>query len=172
MADRYNYLAAVKEDVRQAIAENYTPEDYRGNRDGLEEELNDQLWIDDSVTGNASGSYYCNAWKAEEALAHNLDLIAEVAAEFGIEPTVSDGYEHGAEWWDVTIRCYYLGQAIAEVLDEFEENGVFDEEEDDEPEQEEAGTLDRIAAAMKEGFTDLADKAEQVTQKKPESVTA
>lgn len=118
--ERYNYIEAVKEDVREYIESEIDLTEWE-NREDLEEHLNETLWVEDSVTGNASGSYYCNTWKAEEALAHNLDLIAEVAEEFGCEPKISDGYEYGAEWWDVSIRCYYLGQAIAEVLDELEE---------------------------------------------------
>jgi len=117
----YNYLEAVTEDVRQAIADNYDLTEWRGNRDGLEETLNDALWIDDSVTGNASGSYTFSTYQAEENLCHNMELIEEAAEAFGIEPTIQVGYEHGAEWWDVTIRCYYLGQAITTVLDELEE---------------------------------------------------
>ena len=88
------------------------------DREELEEKLNDTLWTEDSVTGNASGSYYCNSWKAEEALAHNWDLLAEAMKEFCCEV---DLLEKGAEWADVTIRCYLLGQAIGEVLDEMEE---------------------------------------------------
>lgn len=126
--EQYNYLEAVIEDVKQYIEDEIDLTEWRGNRDGLEEQLNDDLFVNDSVTGNASGSYYCNTWKAEEALAHNLELIEEVAEEWGIEPTISAGYEHGAEWWDVTIRCYYLGQAIGEVLDDLEEE--LEEEED------------------------------------------
>ena len=33
---------------------------------------------------------------------------------------------------DVTIRCYLLGQAIAAVLDDLEEEGAFEEEEEEE----------------------------------------
>lgn len=128
--EQYDYLEAVIEDVKQYIEDEIDLTEWRGNRDGLEEKLNDDLFVNDSVTGNTSGSYYCNTWKAEEALAHNLELIEEVAEEWGIEPTISAGYEHGAEWWDVTIRCYYLGQAIGEVLDELEEE--FEEEEESE----------------------------------------
>ena len=125
----YNYLEAIKADVKQAIEEGYDLNEYRGQRDDLEQKLNDDLFNSDSVTGNASGSYYCNTYKAEEAIAHNLDLIVDAAEEWGFEPTISDGYEHGAEWWDVTIRCYLLGQAISEVLDDMEENNelVFNE---------------------------------------------
>lgn len=128
--EQYDYLEAVIEDVKQYIEDEIDLTEWRGNRDGLEEKLNDDLFVNDSVTGNTSGSYYCNTWKAEEALAHNLELIEEVAEEWGIEPTISAGYEHGAEWWDVSIRCYFLGQAIGEVLDELEEE--FEEEEESE----------------------------------------
>lgn len=118
MANNYNYLEAVAEDVREYINNEIDLNEWRGDRDGLEEKLNDDLWINDGVTGNASGSYYCNAWKAEEALAHNWDVLEEALAEFG---NTENPIEKGAEWCDVTIRCYLLGQAIAEVLDDLEE---------------------------------------------------
>ena len=40
--------------------------------------------------------------------------------------------KEGAEAMDVIIRCYLLGQAIAAVLDDLEENGAFEEEEEEE----------------------------------------
>lgn len=123
----YNYLEAITDDVREYIREEVDLAEWKGNRDGLEERLNDDLFIDDSVTGNASGSYYCNAWKAEEALAHNWDLLAEALREFGQDGT--DILEQGPEAMDVTIRCYLLGQAIAEALDELEEELAEDDEE-------------------------------------------
>lgn len=118
MAETYNYLEAVAEDVREYINNEIDLTEWRGDRDGLEEKLNNDLWIDDGVTGNASGSYYCNAWRAEEALAHNWDVLEEALAEFG---NTENPIEKGAEWCDVTIRCYLLGRAIAEVLDDLEE---------------------------------------------------
>ena len=128
--ERYNYFEAVKADVRDYITEEIDLSEWIGNREGLEQQLNEDLWVSDRVTGNASGSYYCNTWRAEEALAHNWDEIEETAAELGIEPKISDGYEYGAEWWDVSIRCRYLAGAIAEVLDEIEETGIFEESEE------------------------------------------
>lgn len=113
----YNYLESIKADVKEYINNEITLKDFT-NREELEQELNDDLWVEDSVTGNASGSYYCNAWKAEEALTHNWDVLEEALAEFGCE---GNPIEKGAEWCDVTIRCYLLGQAIAEVLEEMEE---------------------------------------------------
>lgn len=105
------------EDIKNYINNEITLSNF-SDRDELEDHLNDTLWVEDSVTGNASGSYYCNAWKAEEAICHNLGLLAEAIKEFGSE---ENALEKGAEWCDVTIRCYLLGQAIAEVLEEMEE---------------------------------------------------
>ena len=65
MTDRYDYLEAVTEDVKQYIKDEIDLEEWKDDRDGLEEYLNDHCWISDSVTGNASGSYYCNTWRAE-----------------------------------------------------------------------------------------------------------
>lgn len=113
----YNYLEAVTNDVRDYIHGEVNLEEWRGNADGLEEYLNDTLWINDSVTGNASGSYTFSTWQAEEYLCHNLDLLAEAVTEFGGD---MDILKSGAEACDVTIRCYLLGQAIAEVLEELE----------------------------------------------------
>lgn len=118
MANTYNYLNAVAEDVREYINNEIDLNEWRGDRDGLEEKLNNDLWIEDSVTGNASGSYTFSTWQAEEYLAHNWEVLEEALAEFG---NTENPIEKGAEWCDVTIRCYLLGQAIAEVLDDLEE---------------------------------------------------
>lgn len=116
--ERYDYLEAVKEDVLDYINENGITVNSE-NRDEIEEQLNDDLFCCDSVTGNASGSYTFNAWEAEENLCHNLDLLGEACEEFGSN---MDILKDGAEACDVTIRCYLLNQAIREVLDEIEED--------------------------------------------------
>lgn len=124
----YNYLEAVTSDVLDYIKEEINLDEWKGNREGLEEKLNNELWTVDSVTGNASGSYTFNTWEAEENLAHNWDLLAEALDEFGQDGT--DVLRQGAEAMDVTIRCYLLGQAIAEALDELEEELAEDDEEE------------------------------------------
>ena len=124
----YNYLEAVTSDVLDYIKEEINLDEWKGNREELEEKLNDELWTVDSVTGNASGSYTFNTWEAEENLSHNWDLLAEALDEFGQDET--DVLRQGAEAMDVTIRCYLLGQAIAEALDELEEELAEDDEEE------------------------------------------
>lgn len=115
MNEKYNYLEAVKEDVKEYIENEIDFSDFDSVEE-LEEKLHDDLFVDDSVTGNASGSYYCNSWKAEEALSHNWNLLAEALREFGEDGT--NILEEGAEAMDVTIRCYLLSQAISEVIEE------------------------------------------------------
>lgn len=116
MSTTYNYMEAMKEDIREYIDDEITLSDF-SDREELEEKLNEDLWMVDSVTGNGSGSYTFNTYMAEEYICHNLDLLAEACEEFGtVEPL-----KEGAEYCDVTIRCYLLGQAIGEVLDDMEE---------------------------------------------------
>lgn len=114
--ERYDYLEAVKEDVLNYINDNgiMVTTEYR---DEVEQYLNDTLFTYDSVTGNASGSYTFNTWTAEEYLCHNWELLGEALTEFGCDMSY---LEKGTEACDVTIRCYLLGQAISEVLDEIE----------------------------------------------------
>lgn len=119
--ERYDYENAVREDVLDYIRENYDADEITEklqDRDEWEQELNDDLWTVDSVTGNASGSYTFNAWQAEEYVCHNLDLLGEALEEFGGD---MDVMKDGAEACDVTIRCYLLGGAISAALDELEE---------------------------------------------------
>ena len=114
--ERYDYYEVVKNDIKEYIKENdidVTSEDF--DRDGL----CDHLWVDDSVTGNGSGSYTFSTWKAEENLCHNWDLLEEALEDFG--ETDVNILDKGAEWCDVTIRCYLLGQCLDEVIDEIKE---------------------------------------------------
>jgi hypothetical protein len=122
--EKYNYFEAVKNAVLDYINENEIKVT-TSNKEELADSLNDDLWTNDSVTGNGSGSYFFNTWKAEEALCHNLDLLGEACEEFG---STADLLKDGAEACDVTIRCYLLPQAISEALDELEED---DEDEED-----------------------------------------
>ncbi|MBQ7209562.1 MAG: hypothetical protein IJS05_01505 [Paludibacteraceae bacterium] len=135
--ERYNYKEAVLDDIREYINDNYEQDELRelltDDRERFEQELYDDLFVSDSVTGNASGSYYCNSWKAEEALCHNMELLGEALNEFGCD---SSYLERGAEACDVTIRCYLLTQCLSEVLDELEEELLTEENQEDDYDNE------------------------------------
>lgn len=129
MSKFYSYYAAVADDVREYLDDN----DYLFNdhdRSSLEDYLNDELWFDDGVTGNASGSYTFNSYKAQEYLVGNWDLLAEAMQELGCED--ANILEKGPEWCDVTIRCYVLGCCISDVLDDLEEESIWDDDEEEE----------------------------------------
>lgn len=117
----YNYFEAVCDDVREVIAESWADRfaDFE-TLDELREALNDELWVCDHVTGNASGSYTFSTWQAEEYLAHNWDVLEEACAEFGAD--MGEKVKNGAESADVLIRCCLLPAAIDEVLPDFEED--------------------------------------------------
>lgn len=116
----YDYKEEVLQAVKEAAEDSYTPEMLEPvDLDDYAEKLNQALWVDDGVTGNASGFYFCNAYKAEEALAGNWDLAAEALEEFGCDSI--NPFERGAEWVDCSIRCYLLNSCIADYIEQNEE---------------------------------------------------
>lgn len=115
--DTYNYSQAMYDDVKAAIEE-------RGGLDAIERDmdacytdveayLDDELFTDDAVTGNGSGSYWFNSYRAQCALIGNLDLLGEAIEEFDADASKLCCDPESA---DVTIRCYLLAHAISEVV--------------------------------------------------------
>ena len=125
----YNYLEAMKSDIMDYIRNDVNTNEF-ASREELEESLNDDLWNADSITGNASGSYHCNSYKSMECVIDNIDLLNEMCTEFCIDSaTIGEKFINEEwEWMDVSIRCYLLGQAISEALDEMEDELTFEEE--------------------------------------------
>lgn len=71
----YNYYEAMKEVVKQFLEDEFLNQ--YSDVDSLEElsdRLNDDLFIHDSITGNASGSYTFNSHEAKEYVLDNMDL--------------------------------------------------------------------------------------------------
>ena len=108
----YNYLEAMKEDVKEYVKNEaeLTLDDLLYNRSDLEEKLHDDLWVNDSVTGNASGSYFCNTYKSKECVLDNMDLLKEMCQEFGTgAETIGQKFlDDEWEWMDVSIRCLLI----------------------------------------------------------------
>lgn len=125
----YNYQEAMKADILEYIRENYTVEELQDllfDPDDFGSRLHDDLWIVDSVTGNASGSYTFNSYRAREYVMENFDLLKEACSEFCCMDTLGEKIvDEQWEYCDVTIRCYLLGQIIPEALEELTiEHGV------------------------------------------------
>jgi len=124
-----DYLNEVMDDVRNYIENEMDLEhelligEYE-DRDEIEEYLNDRLWDDDSVTGNGSGSYTFNREEAKENVLDDIDTVREALREFCVDAdTIAEKFlDKDWEYFDVTARCYVLGQAIGEVLDEIQDD--------------------------------------------------
>jgi hypothetical protein len=122
----YDYYEAMKEDIKNYIAENYTAEELHENLldiDNFSEQLNDDLWTVDSVTGNSSGSYTFSRATAKEYIlssSENIDVLREALKEFCVDgDTIAEKFlSEEWEYFDVTIRCYILNGVIYEVLED------------------------------------------------------
>lgn len=118
----YNdYYQQVKNDAITAIDEQF---DY-GYWDGDTQwdVVYDNLFVDDAVTGNGSGSYFFNAAKAREAVADAIwdDKILDALSEIGISGDRIAQYlrDNDAESLDVCIRCAMLSEVYGEIEEHF-----------------------------------------------------
>lgn len=117
--ERYNYYYEMYNDVKQAVEEwlyynNDSVKDCDGDLMELMEDIYEDLWIDDAVTGNGSGSYTFSSFTAAQYLAGNYDILQEAFDEFGYNSIELNNIE--PEYFDVTIRCYLLGEILDTVL--------------------------------------------------------
>jgi len=117
-----NYTEAVTADAVEYIHDNYTAEEIAEaltDRDEFAENLNDEMWVADEVTGNASGSYTFDRMKAREYVLHDIAAVRLALREFATPAdTIAEKFlAEDWEYFDVTARCYVLGQAIEAALD-------------------------------------------------------
>lgn len=84
------------------------------------EKFEDEAFLSDSVTGNASGSYTFSTYQAQENIKDLLfsDELLEMFKDFGFDRIP---LERGAEYIDVSIRCFLVNQVIYENEDEIKE---------------------------------------------------
>ena len=121
-----NYFEQVKQDIEQYLADNEWRFDITDlgseDPDEVREEFYNILWVEDSVTGNASGSYTFNREEAKENVLNDMETVGEALKEFGIDAeTIGNKFiNEDWEYFDVTARCYVLGSALDEVLRENE----------------------------------------------------
>lgn len=110
-----DYKQAVKADAIEAIQ--------RGDYDYCKdfEQVNDDRWIDDSVTGNGSGSYTFNTEKAKENTAGLIwdDEFIDECAGMGL--SIGDLLKKEPEALDVSARCFALGYVSEDIREAWEE---------------------------------------------------
>ena len=110
-----NNTSIHQNDYREQVIEDLKTWAEEGNAEGVKdiEELRERLQdpsLTDGITGNASGSYYCNAYKAQEQIDKSGILWDEDFLgwldSLGLE--LADCMKRGAESVDVLAREYAL----------------------------------------------------------------
>lgn len=117
------YRETMREDIKDWIDDNF---DYILDRVETKDRyevfdyLYEQMWVADSVTGNASGSYTFNSYQAKEYVTANMELLMQAMSEFGYEAKELGERFANEEWeyFDVTIRCYLLSEILGEQMDD------------------------------------------------------
>lgn len=116
---KYDYELEMYEDVKQAVEEWLEAypnklNDVNGDLMQLKDEMYDDLWLYDTVTGNGSGSYTFSSYTAAEYLVGNYDLLYDALDEYGYNSIELNHID--PEYFDVTIRCYLLGEILDILL--------------------------------------------------------
>lgn len=118
----YNdYYQQVKNDAIATIDEQFDCGYWDGDTEW--DVVYDNLFVDDGVTGNGSGSYFFNAAKAREAVADAIwdEKILDALSEIGVDDSQIAQYlrDGDAESLDVCIRCAMLGEVYGEIEEYF-----------------------------------------------------
>ena len=120
---KYDYLKEETQDVMDYPLGNYDVKTIKGFDQDDTEDLHDDLWVEDSVTGNASGSYTFNESEAEEHLLYNRDLLVEALKELAVPSyELLYSYIDDPEAEDVLVRCYLLPQALEAAVKNIKES--------------------------------------------------
>lgn len=102
-----------------------------------ENELYNDFLSADSITGNASGSYYCNSYQAKEMVLGNIEEVAEIYYEnYDMEDFGMEIYNAAWETIDVKARCGVLMYVIPDLLSELQSNREVDDDEEDYDDEE------------------------------------
>lgn len=112
--DFYDYKSEMVDDLESMI--NDSDLNFDGKNRGEMYEALQALAFDRDLTGNRTGSYFCNEIKAERALLGNYDLVQDALDEFGMESVDSPDLLTG-EHLDVLVREHLLPSVIDDVLD-------------------------------------------------------
>lgn len=112
----YNYLEHMKKDIIDYIYDMKI--DTNKSTDDLYEYLYDQLWAEDDVTGNGAYGYFKDEDKAKAAVIDNMDILKDAIVNFCISPEEIIKHLFDWDYWDITIRCYLLSNAITDVMED------------------------------------------------------
>lgn len=114
-----DYRKEVKQNIRCWIDNNDAwPKNPKDSDEWYAERENiyDHVWLADSVTGNASGSYTMSTYRAAENVSQLIwdedlwDLLGGIGTE------AREAMEKGPEFIDISIRCALVSECLDAVL--------------------------------------------------------
>lgn len=87
------------------------------------EDIYDELFDRDEITGNASGSHTMNRNTARAMVIENIDIIKSAIDEYYINADIVSNWFLTENWeaFDVAIRCYLLREAMTVLQNEWRE---------------------------------------------------
>ena len=121
----YDYYVEVMNDIECWMDNNNFDLHTFSEREEAAEYLHDELWAEDSITGNGPNGY-ASEKECEEFLCHNLDLIIEAIDTYGISTSdlrAQYTVKKLARYLDCLVRLYVLPNAIEGALIAWEEYG-------------------------------------------------
>ena len=123
--DFREYIEETKENAKEYIKENW---EYL--KDKTMEEVHDDLFIADAVTGNGSGSFTFNSYDAKQNVSGLIfDEYFINALEWNFGQDLGELIKRGAEIVDVTARCLALYEFdLDEIMEEVKEEQEREEE--------------------------------------------
>ena len=108
----YNYREEEIKDILDYIDTEINLEEYEDEEELLN--LFDELWDEDTVTGNQSG--YMTEKEHEHFIAENFQLVKDAMESFGYQiKDIPD--KNPCTWLDTLIRCYLLNDCLHEALE-------------------------------------------------------
>lgn len=113
----YNYLEAMVEDITDWMkCDNFDLSEY-SDLEEAHEYLHDELWDDDSITGNG-GKWYASIEKCELYLCGNWILIFEAINDFctDMNDALKKYGKNLPQFLDCLVRLNLLDEAIEKVL--------------------------------------------------------
>jgi hypothetical protein len=124
--DFREYIEETKENAKEYIKENWNYLE-----DKTAEEIQEDLFLSDGVTGNGSGSFTFNTYEAQQNVSELIfdeDFINALKWNFGQD--LGELIQKGAESVDVTARCLALYEFdINEIIEEVREEQEEEQEE-------------------------------------------
>lgn len=108
------YPEQVKADFEEFFGDVYGERYQKAETEQVKSKLIDEAFqealIDDSVTGNASGSYYMNAYTARDMVLNNIDYIANLLYRCDVTNKPLEYYlaNFKEETLDVIVRYHTL----------------------------------------------------------------